>query len=124
MKWNEVFFLVFIKTFAFNILSSLASTPCRDFPGPGSGHHRTIATFNPMKEFIHGMDEHITSSFDEFVQTHNKKYTHDSESMMRLNVFRNNHRFIESKNRQALTYKLAINHLADRTKDEIKVPFF
>lgn len=74
-----------------------------------------------MKEFIHGMDEHITSTFDEFVQTHNKKYQHDRETMLRLNVFRHNHRFIESKNRQALTYKLDINHLADRTTDELKV---
>ncbi|CAL8102245.1 unnamed protein product [Orchesella dallaii] len=96
------------------------SAPCRDFPGPGVHHHRTIATFNPMKEFIHNMDEHITSGFEEFVQTHNKRY-HEKEQMHRLNVFRHNHRFIESKNREGLTYRLAINHLADRTSDELKV---
>lgn len=30
------------------------------------------------------------------------------------------YRFINSKNRQPLTYKLAVNHLADLTRDERK----
>ncbi len=29
-------------------------------------------------------------------------------------------RFIQSKNRQSLTYKLAVNHLADHSEDEMK----
>lgn len=74
-----------------------------------------------MKEFIHNMDDHITTGFDEFVQTHKKKYQHEREHKLRLDVFRHNHRFIESKNRQGLTFKLAVNHLADRTQDELKV---
>lgn len=97
------------------------STPCRDFPGPGISHSRTLATFNPMKEFIHGMDEHVVTSFNEFTRTHKKEYGHQKEHQLRLGVFRHNHRFIESVNRKGLGFKLAINHLADRTKDELKV---
>jgi C1A family cysteine protease len=43
------------------------------------------------------------------------------EQEKRLNLFRHNFRFIHSKNRQGLTYKLAVNHLADRSDDEIRV---
>jgi hypothetical protein len=97
------------------------ATPCTNFPGPGSNHHRTIATFNPMKEFIHKYDDHINQGFQDFVTAHNKKYAHDMEQEKRLTVFRHNFRFIHSKNRQGLTYTLAVNHLADRTDDEIRV---
>lgn len=94
---------------------------CGDFPGPGVSHHKTIATFNPIKEFIHNEDRHITTNFDEFINAHNKKYEHEREHHQRLNVFRNNFRFIHSKNRKGLSYRLAINHLADRTEEEIRV---
>jgi len=94
---------------------------CGDFPGPGIDHHRTIATFNPMKEFVHHFDEHIEKEFGNFVTAHNKRYKHEKEHHERMNVFRHNFRYIQSKNRQGLTYKLGINHLADRTSDELKV---
>jgi hypothetical protein len=94
---------------------------CGNFPGPGANHHRTVATFNPMREYIHNDDRHIESHFDDFISAHNKQYEHELESQKRLNLFRHNFRFIESKNRQGLTYRLAINHLADRTEEERKV---
>jgi len=95
--------------------------PCGNFPGPGAGHHMTQASFNPIKEFIHHTDEHITKGFEDFIVAHNKKYEHDKEVMKRLEVFRHNFRFIHSKNRQGLTYRLAVNHLTDRTDDERRV---
>jgi C1A family cysteine protease len=98
-----------------------ADLQCQDFPGPGADHHRTIATFNPMKEFVHNYDDHIHKGFSDFISAHNKKYSHEEEQHQRLNVFRNNFRYIHSKNRQGLTYRLAVNHLADRTSDELKV---
>jgi len=98
-----------------------AALPCGDFPGPGSNNHRTVATFNPMREYIHNDDRHIDTHFEDFISAHNKKYIHDREATKRLNLFRHNFRFIESKNRQGLTYRLAINHLADRTDEERKV---
>jgi len=94
---------------------------CGDFPGPGADHHRTIATFNPMKEFVHNYDEHISKGFTDFISAHNKKYMHEKEHHERLNIFRNNFRYIHSTNRQGLTYRLAVNHLADRTEDELRV---
>ena len=74
-----------------------------------------------MKEFVHHYDEHITNEFRNFVHTHNKEYKHEKEHHQRMNVFRHNFRYIQSKNRQGLTFKLAVNHLADRTPDELKV---
>jgi len=94
---------------------------CGDFPGPGAGHHKSIATFNPMKEFIHGHDEHVTAEFETFVDKHNKKYDHAKEQEERLNIFRHNFRYVHSKNRQGLSYRLGLNHLADRTDEERKV---
>jgi len=92
---------------------------CEGFPGPGVAH---VATFNPMKEFIHNEDSHISQHFAEFIQAHNKKYAEDQkEHQHRLNLFRHNFRLIHSTNRRGLTYRLAINHLADRSDDELKV---
>ncbi|OXA62896.1 Counting factor associated protein D [Folsomia candida] len=64
------------------------SLSCGDFPGPGVSHHKTIATFNPMKEFIHNEDRHVQTNFEEFINTHNKQYKHDREHHHRLNVLR------------------------------------
>lgn len=94
---------------------------CGDFPGPGNSDHRTIATFNPMHEFIHNEDNHISGHFEEFINAHNKKYDHEHEQQHRFNTFRHNFRFVQSTNRRGLTYRLAINHLADRTEEEMKV---
>jgi len=55
-----------------DIFTVPATLPCVNFPGPGSSHHHTVATFNPMKEFIHHYDEHVTNGFDEFITAHNK----------------------------------------------------
>ncbi|XP_071448321.1 digestive cysteine proteinase 1 [Hetaerina americana] len=90
---------------------------CQPFPGPGDQH---IYTFNPMKEFVHNYDSHVESSFDKFVRTHNKEYNDHTEENHRLNVYRQNMRFITSKNRAGLGFQLGVNHLADRTDDELK----
>jgi len=94
---------------------------CEGFPGPGASH--ATATFNPMKEFIHNEeDSHISSHFQDFIQAHNKEYIKDTkEHSHRLNIFRHNFRLIHSTNRRGLSYRLAINHLADRSDDELKV---
>jgi len=102
----------------FNVPESMV---CGSFPGPGASHHLTKATFNPMKEFIHGFDDHINNGFYEFIHTHNKQYKHDKEMEKRRNIFRHNFRFIHSHNRKGLTFKLGLNHLADKSDDERKV---
>ncbi|XP_052744081.1 digestive cysteine proteinase 1 [Bicyclus anynana] len=93
------------------------SFQCTSFPGPGSRH---FATFNPMKEFVHPIhDAHVHEEFDRFKQKHNRQYASDVEHAKRSNIFRQNLRYIHSNNRAHRGFTLAVNHLADRTDDEL-----
>ncbi|CAH0717618.1 unnamed protein product, partial [Brenthis ino] len=93
------------------------SFECTSFPGPGSKH---FATFNPMKEFVHPVhDAHVESEFERFKMKHNKHYSSDIEHTKRINIFRQNLRFVHSNNRARRGFTLAVNHLADRTDDEL-----
>ena len=93
---------------------------------------------NPMKEFINNHDQHVYDTFDEFKTKHSKEYDDETEHTRRLNLYRQNMRFIHSKNRQGrfgsqsfnfnvnnvvsgLSYSLASNHLADRSDAEMSV---
>lgn len=90
---------------------------CTSFPGPGSRH---MATFNPMKEFVHPVhDGHVHDEFNRFKNKHGKTYHGDVEHEKRLNIFRQNLRFVHSHNRARRGYTMAVNHLADRTDDEL-----
>ncbi|XP_075985097.1 C1 family peptidase 26-29-p [Anticarsia gemmatalis] len=90
---------------------------CSSFPGPGNRHY---ATFNPMMEFVHpARDEHVHHEFDRFKRKHNKQYASAIEHEKRLNLFRQNLRFIYSHNRARRSFRLAVNHLADRTDAEL-----
>uniref|UniRef100_A0A0K8T3S5 Counting factor associated protein D n=2 Tax=Lygus hesperus TaxID=30085 RepID=A0A0K8T3S5_LYGHE len=79
-----------------------------------------VATFNPMKEFVHNYDHHINQAWDNFVKKHKREYNEQSEHALRKYIFKQNHRFIHSHNRADHGYKLALNHLADRTDGELK----
>merc|ERR1719323_1768958 len=77
---------------------------------------------NPMKEFIDNHDKHVTDTFDEFKEKHSREYdSSDMEHSKRLDLYRQNMRFIHSKNRQGLSFSLASNHLADKSEQEIRV---
>ena len=65
----------------------LADLKCESFPGPGADH---VVTFNPMQEFIHGDDRHVTAAFDEFLRTHKKYYSRDTEHSKRHAIFLQN----------------------------------
>jgi C1A family cysteine protease len=91
--------------------------PCIGFPGPGNKHY---ATFNPMKEFIYPRTtEHVDDEFSRFKGKHGKNYNSPEEHELRKIVFHQNLRYIHSQNRAKLGYSLAVNHLADRTEDEV-----
>ncbi|XP_073986481.1 C1 family peptidase 26-29-p [Rhodnius prolixus] len=91
---------------------------CTHFPGPG--HYHT-ATFNPLREFVHHDDAHVDRAWEDFISTHNKRYNAaELEHHRRKEVFRQNLRFIHSKNRAKLGFTLSVNHLADRSEDELK----
>ena len=94
------------------------SLKCQGFPGPGARHRALV---NPMKEFIHSDDTHVHHQFDEFKKDHGKEYDSNLEHKERLHLFRQNLRYINSFNRQGKTFTLAINHLADRSDDELAV---
>ncbi|XP_063387971.1 digestive cysteine proteinase 1 isoform X2 [Cydia fagiglandana] len=90
---------------------------CTSFPGPGIRH---MATFNPMKEFVHPVHEgHVHDEFNRFKNKHGKSYHSDVEHEKRLNIFRQNLRFVHSNNRARRGYTMAVNHLADRIDDEL-----
>ncbi|XP_032524140.2 digestive cysteine proteinase 2 [Danaus plexippus] len=94
-----------------------SSFKCSSFPGPGFRH---MATFNPMKEFVHpASDEHVHHEFDRFVNKHNKQYASEVEKTKRINIFRQNLRLIHSHNRAHRGFSLAVNHLADHTDEEL-----
>lgn len=57
--------------------------------------------------------------FDGFRRRYNKRYEAD-ELEMRRAAFCHNYRYINLLNRAGLSYKLRINHLADRTNDELR----
>lgn len=74
-----------------------------------------------MKEFMHPYDlSHVDNEFTRFVGKHDRKYTTAEEHEHRKNVFMQNLRFVHSKNRAKLGFSLTINHLADKTSDEMK----
>lgn len=90
---------------------------CQGFPGPGVDN---VALMNPIREFIHGEFDHLDRGFEKFAAKHNKSYSAQEEVAYRRTLFRHNFRFIMSHNRKSLSYKLGINHLADRSNDELK----
>ncbi|GFN76052.1 counting factor associated protein d [Plakobranchus ocellatus] len=93
--------------------------PCGDFPGPGQSSIHAVE-FEPIKEFVHHYSAHVDEGFKTFKDVHNKKYkSHEDEP--RKHVFRQNLRYINSKNRAGLSYKLAVNHLSAHSSDEIRV---
>ncbi|XP_044742976.1 digestive cysteine proteinase 1 [Chrysoperla carnea] len=91
---------------------------CVGFPGPGDKH---IYTFNPMREFmLPHYEGHVDFEFDKFKSKHNRQYETKLEHEKRKEIFRQNLRFIHSKNRAQLGYSLGVNHLADHTELELK----
>ena len=83
---------------------------------------------NPMFEMVgtpHHTEEdkvsQLHSEFEDFKMKHGKEYNNDREHFERKNTFRENYRMINSHNRKGLSYTLAVNHLADRTKEERRI---
>jgi len=91
---------------------------CHGFPGPG---HAARAIVNPMKEFIHPVDDsHVHLMHDDFKETYNKTYRSQEEYTAKKDIFKHNLRYIHSMNRRQLSYKLAVNHLAEHTPGELR----
>ncbi|KAH9516806.1 hypothetical protein DERF_007525 [Dermatophagoides farinae] len=90
---------------------------CRGFPGPGK---QAAALMNPMREFILNDYGHVDENFNDFNEKHGKNYTNKNKEVnFRRFIFLQNYRFIMAHNRKNLHYQLAVNHLADRTDEEM-----
>uniref|UniRef100_A0A8D8U3N5 Counting factor associated protein D n=1 Tax=Cacopsylla melanoneura TaxID=428564 RepID=A0A8D8U3N5_9HEMI len=100
-----------------NIFEIEPNMTCSGFPGPGDQY---IVTFNPMREFINNERLHHDAEFTRFKHEHKKAYYNEKDHSARKTVFTQNLRFIHSKNRAGLSYKLGVNHLADRSDTELK----
>lgn len=92
---------------------------CGGFPGPGIKEHRIM--MNPMREYINNDQTHIDQMFGFYKNQHSKQYPSVEEHEQRKHIFRHNVRYIHSKNRAGLTYRLAVNHLADKSSEELKL---
>ncbi|XP_072211634.1 digestive cysteine proteinase 1-like isoform X3 [Excalfactoria chinensis] len=57
--------------------------------------------------------------FHHYKERFGKRYSSEEEHEHRKHTFIHNMRFVHSKNRAALSYSLALNHLADRTPQEM-----
>jgi len=90
---------------------------CGDFPGPGvtTNHHQgpLLLIMDPLAAEVQ-----TKQHFESFQVNHNKKYS-KMETTTRLSTFTHNLRYIDTINRQHLSYTLAVNHLADRTISEL-----
>jgi len=78
------------------------------------------SSFNSARLLPFGHDDDFMADhFDAFKDQHGKKYSSDEEHRERLYAYQNNVRYIMSHNKKQLGYKLAVNHLADRTEAEL-----
>ena len=89
---------------------------CRPFPDSDNEHTSPRVLFNPMSEYInrHGED-YLQSSFDQFKKKHGCEYKDEHEHRHRLKIFRHNNRYVNTRNRAALSYTMKLNKFADRT---------
>lgn len=101
-----------------DVFAFVKNLTCRSYPGPG--HAANPALHDPIREFVHGKGQHIESEFDKFKNKHAKSYADGFEHESRKNVFRSNYRLIASLNRKNVHFKMSVNHLADRTEDELR----
>ncbi|XP_069751195.1 digestive cysteine proteinase 1 [Narcine bancroftii] len=93
---------------------------CEGFPGPGV-EHRVLA--NPIEDLV-SMDKNNRTwhVFWYYKEKFGREYEEgDVEHEFRRTTFTHNMRYIHSMNRQNLTYKMAINHFADRTGEEMMI---
>ena len=89
---------------------------CQGYPDGDAEHPSARVLFNPMSEYInrHGEDA-VQESFDRFRNKHGYKYKDEHEHRQRLRTYRHNIRYINTRNRAALTYRMKLNRFADRT---------
>ena len=77
-------------------------------------HHHGIFEHLPHFRTV----DHIDAAFNHFQKKHNRQYKTDREHFERAKTFRANHHFVDTMNRQNLTYTLKLNHMSDLSVNE------
>ncbi|XP_051892253.1 digestive cysteine proteinase 1-like [Pristis pectinata] len=90
---------------------------CEGFSGPGV-EHRILA--NPIEDLVNtDKEDRAHRFFQHYKEKFGKEYEEgDVEHEFRRTTFTHNMRYIHSKNRANMSYKMEVNHLADRTEEE------
>ncbi|KAK8805445.1 hypothetical protein WA158_002101 [Blastocystis sp. Blastoise] len=92
---------------------------CREFPGPGRsmGNADFFQGFKPASAKKNM--KYTNEEFEQFMKENGKTYSKNDVNARYYNYMQNKN-FVESINRKNLGYKLALNHLADRSESELK----
>ncbi|XP_041069011.1 digestive cysteine proteinase 2-like isoform X1 [Carcharodon carcharias] len=100
-----------------NIFELPEGLSCEGFTGPGV-EHRILA--NPIQDLVTtDKEDQAHHLFQHYKEKFKRDYENDDkEHDLRRTTFIHHMRYIYSMNRKNLTYKLALNHLTDRTVDE------
>ncbi|XP_030820555.1 digestive cysteine proteinase 1-like [Camarhynchus parvulus] len=91
-------------------------TKCGVLPGTVA-EHRVLA--NPMEDLVGQHQPWAHRVFHEYRRQLGRRYGSARELEHRQSIFVHNMRFVHSRNRAALSYTLSLNHLADRTPQEL-----
>ncbi|XP_039367087.1 digestive cysteine proteinase 1-like [Mauremys reevesii] len=114
----EIDYSNFTRSYPAKVLDLPSGMEC-EFP-PGDGvEHRILA--NPMWDFVDRQADRGRQLFHHYRREYRKEYGSEKELERRAQTFIHNMRYVHSKNRANLPYKLALNHLADRTPEEMAV---
>ncbi|XP_067032987.1 uncharacterized protein [Acropora muricata] len=98
--------------------------PARPFTiSPSPGPKSTNAFSDAKSEYQVAMrhyEDVVNTLFKSFKTRYKKSYISKREHETRKDIYRHNLRFIKSRNRQHLGYRLKTNHMADMTEEEIE----
>ncbi|KAJ7304258.1 hypothetical protein JRQ81_011798 [Phrynocephalus forsythii] len=117
----EIDYTSFSNSFSADVFDLPQDISCSHWPG--AGPENTILA-NPMQEFVGKADEvssHHEHLFHRYKEKFRKRYTSEKEAEHRKHNLIHNMRYVHSKNRANLSYKLDVNHLADHTHEELAV---
>ncbi|KAM6428355.1 digestive cysteine proteinase 2-like isoform 1-T3 [Liasis olivaceus] len=117
----EIDYISYSHSFSPDVFNLPSNMKCTYWPKAGP-EHRILA--NPMQEFV-GRTGEVSQDHEHLFHHYRKKfrkvYKSKKETEHRRHNFIHNMRYIHSKNRANLSFKLAVNHLADRTPEEMVV---
>ncbi|XP_078094458.1 digestive cysteine proteinase 2 [Mustelus asterias] len=103
-----------------NIFKLPEGLPCKGFSNP-EVEHRILA--NPIQDLVTtDKEDRVHQLFQHYKEKFKRDYENDEEEHdLRKVTFIHNVRYIQSRNRANLTYKMEVNHLTDRTVDETAI---